>query len=172
MGTATMHIDPIEREWGVMSAPPGQGDRSGITWRRRLLGAVAAAMLSLALATPAPLIAMSGNDPGGFLLLVWLGLIGAPIVFLAGVWLAPLAFGSILEAALAIGSVAAGGGLALIATLAALSPSSGFSDRAVAFGLVLVFGFPFAIGVAIVLTIPLGALWARLLRAAVGSDRT
>ena len=165
MTTSPSSIDPIRVEWATRATPTELSTSPiPVTWRDRLEGGALAAFLSLLLATPAPLTAMSGSDPGGLLLLVWLGLIGAPIVFLAGLWLAPLAFGSILEAALAIGSVAAIGGLALIATWAGLSPSAGFSDGAVAFGFVLMFGFPFAMGVAIVVTIPMGALWAWLLR--------
>jgi len=165
MTASPSSIDPIRLEWATRATPTELPTSPiPVTWRGRLEGGALAAFLSLLLATPAPLIAMSGNDPGGSLLLLWLGLIGAPIVFLAGLWLAPLAFGSILEAALAIGSVAAVGGLALIATWAGLSASTGFGDGTIAFGFVLLFGFPFAIGVAIVVTIPMGALWAWLLR--------
>jgi len=165
MTTSGSSIDPIQLEWAALGMEtPSETPPSPVTWRDRLEGGALAACLSLLLATPAPVIAMSGGDPGAFLLLVWLGLIGAPIVFLAGLWLAPLASGSLFEAALGIGSVAAFGGLTLLATWAAIVPSPGFSDRAIAFGFVLMFGFPVAIGVAIVVTIPMGALWAWLLR--------
>jgi hypothetical protein len=157
---------PIELEWTPMTT--ASATSSGpvrVAWRDRVVGGLLAATLSLLLATPAAASLMSGGEPGGLAVLAWLGLFGAPVVLVAGAWLTPMAANGLLEAALAIGSVAAFGGLGLAAASALLGGSStGFGDGLVAAGFVLMFGFPLAVAVAAVLTIPMGALWAALVR--------
>jgi hypothetical protein len=97
--------------------------------------------------------------------LFWLVVFVSHVVLVSGAWLTPIAATGLLEAALAIGSVAAFGGLGLAAASALLGGSStGFGDGLVAAGFVLMFEFPLAVAVAAVLTIPMGALWAALVR--------
>jgi hypothetical protein len=143
------------------------GTARKLTRRERFMGGAVAAFLSMTLATPGPLLpahhAASGLD-----LLVWLGLLGAPVVFLTGMWLAPLVLESLLEAAVVMGAAAAFGGWLFVTTLAAIGAAIGPGEGWTGFGFVFALGLPIAILIAIVLTIPMGALWACLLRGAWG----
>ena len=131
--------------------------------RSRLAGGALAALLSLGLAAA---------GMGTLDVLIGLGLVGAPIVFVLGTWLLPLALYERWLAALVMGAGAAVVGELVVSLGAALGPSPGFGDRLEAFMVLAMLGLPFALLTAVAVTVPMGALWAWLVGRVLGRADT
>ena len=143
--------DPAERQAMTEGYEDDVAVDAGL--RSRPAGGAIAALLSLGLAA----VGTTGLD-----LLTGLGLVGAPIAFVLGAWLMPLARRDRWMAALVIGACAAVIGDLVVSLGAAVGPSPGFRDRLEAFLFSATLGLPFALLTAAVVTVPMGVLWAWL----------